>query len=207
MVEPLVIVVPPNDVEIPTRKRADPPSPTAEDAAKDAAAGFIPLRKRARSIVKEGSPADLPVRLHLSFFCDQTEDKVSNSLHALIRANLFVELELHVFVERAGTKQLKADTVVKVQELPKNGQNAQVVFTRLVFEAGKACEQLWVRRAKHLADDLPPALCPRIIIIHESPALAFLSKPGVIDVLKPEVELVDHVGKLLEAATKELTSL
>lgn len=207
-VKPLVIMVPPDDVAIQKRRRPNPSSPEVQVGQKDTSVGYIPLRKRARCIVSEISPPpQLPVRLRLGILCDHTVEKVRHSLHALIRADLFVELELHVFVEKQGVKELNADSVVKVQEFPKKRQGARVVFMRLVFEAGKACEHLWVQRAKHLAEGWSPLLCPRIIIIHDDPSLAFLCKPGVIEVLKPDMDLVGHIRNLLEVATKELASL
>lgn len=215
IVRPFVISVPPSETAgppsetaVPSRKRADPPSPAKSDKTKNGPVGFVPLRKRARSLVNEGSHLhDLPMRLRFNVLCDLTVDKVKDSLRALIRADLLAEFDLHIFGERKDHKEFESDKVVRVQALPKNGDDEQILFTRLLFEAGKAFERLWIQRAKHLADGYPPALCPRVIIIHDSPLLACLSKPGVIEILKPEVAIVGHIGKLLEAATKQLTSL
>ena len=159
-----------------------------------------PPRKRTKGI-----PRDFPMRMRIWIFSDYTE-KAVDTLRELADANLFVDLSIYVYslVDLPKYILLGKNVAAEVRVLPKDARDCDgAVISALSFGVGEVKDKLWTERGKHLAEGHPLAFSPRIIILHDHPAMAALKQKGVVEVLTPTVKLLNHVTDILESAKNE----
>lgn len=149
----------------------------------------------------------LPTRLECHVLCLYSE-ATKEILRNLIDAELFITLRVRVL-----TKDPIQESVLSLM----SSGRENVISSRIVsgdinqvtlamgFEAGKACHELWINRAKHLAQGLPLSLSPRMIILAEIPRLDLLKQKGVIDVFTPSQNLVLHMKNILGKAAIDMS--
>lgn len=186
-----------------TRKPASPKRPRHPESEYNVPLeqrSYVPPRKRAK-VLKE-----LPMRLNLWVFADWRDEVSRKALEALAEASLFVELSAFVLAEIVSDNRPKLKNAV-VDTTPIMKEDAEVpgsIETALAFAVGRASEQIWMLRAKHVAKNGPVALSPRIIVLRGDSSFKLVTQPGVIDVVNPANGLVEYVLRILQEAVDDL---
>ncbi|KAI0567461.1 hypothetical protein FGB62_2g028 [Gracilaria domingensis] len=162
------------------------------------ATALEPQRKKSR-----GVSTHPPVRIVFHVVC-VLDEQVRKALGDLIKAGLFIRPQLHLFSSNdvSTPVQLASHVIAPVTAFDPNVRERQErVAMALAFEAGSLSNDLWVERAKHLAEGLPGTLMPRMIILSDNPLFEAFAKKGVIDVVSPKDDLVKYALEILQQSS------